>query len=113
MNHEWRDGASPYRVGPSVAVGPDGMLTASGRKLLNVPSGVWIRTEIRCGVGKAATGKYDVIVRLPGRTAPLRFSGIPCDPAFRRLDWFGFTADGTDAAVFYLDDLVLAPARRK
>jgi len=113
MYHEWRDSASPYHVGPSVAVAPDGAMSASGRKLLDVPVGVWFRVEIRCAIGKAGSGKYDVIVRLPGRTAPLRFADIPCDPAFRHLDWFGFTADGTEAGVFFVDDLSLSPRRRK
>jgi hypothetical protein len=48
---------------------------------------------------------------MPGRTAPLLFEDLPCDPEFRTLRWFGFTANADADGVFYLDDLELRPTR--
>lgn len=107
--HEWRDSGSPYHVGPSIRVEPDGSLLASGRRLMALPHQTWVRFEVTCGVGSRANGRWDLVVRLPGRTPPLRFPGLPCNPSFRDLEWFGFSADADAAGLFYLDDLRLAP----
>ncbi len=110
--HEWRDNASPYRVGPSLRVSADGSLLAAGKKLLSVPYGVWFQVEIACKLGNSADGKWDLVIRLPGRTAPLRFTGLPCNPEFRSLYWYGFVADADGPGIFYLDDIQLGPRRR-
>lgn len=110
MFHEWRDSASPYHVGPSLWVSTDGVLTSGKRKLLDLPPGQWVRFEIKCGLGDRASGKFELAVRLPGRTAPLRFPQLDCDPGFQALDWFGFVANGDGEGVFYLDDVVVGPA---
>ena len=107
--HEWRDNASPYHAGPSLRVEADGSLTAGGKTLTRLPHGQWVRFEIACGLGDDAGGTYDLIVRPPGRAQPHRFPGLPCSPAFKRLDWWGFVADAAQPAVFYLDDLALGP----
>lgn len=107
MYHEWRDDASPYHAGPHLIVRPDGALMARDRKLAHVPWNAWVRLEIVCRLGEKSSGKYDVTVRLPGRTAPLTFKDLPCDPQFHRLDWLGFVADADAHGVFYLDDLTV------
>jgi hypothetical protein len=108
MYHEWRDYSTPYRVGPSFTIEKDGALLVGGRRMATLPLSRWIVFEIVCGVGADATGTYDLSVYLPGRTPPLRFKNLPFGhPEFDRLLWFGFIADGTDDAVFYLDDLQL------
>jgi hypothetical protein len=110
--HEWRDGGANYHVGPSLRIEADGSLHAGGRKLMDIPHGVWFQIEIVCPLGKAATGKWDLTVRLPGRTAPLRFEGLPCDRRCTSLQWYGFVADGDAPGVFYIDDIRLSPRNR-
>lgn len=108
LYHEWRDSASPYHVGPSLRVDASGALYANGRPLTLLPHRTWLRFEITCGLGEQATGTYDLVVRFPGRTAPLRYPGLPCGSReMRGLRWFGFVADGTEAGVFYVDDIEL------
>jgi hypothetical protein len=112
MYHEWRDAAATYHVGPSFAVAPDGALTAAGRKLADLPAGQWVRFEIRCPIGDRAAAKYELVIRLPGRTAPLTFSGLGCSSEFRSLDWFGFVANADGPGCFYLDDVDVRQTQR-
>jgi hypothetical protein len=107
--HEWRDSASPYNVGPSLTVGADDLLVASGKPLLKLPRSQWISIAITCALGDAATGTYDLSVQLPGEPTPHRFVKLPCGSGanFNALDWWGFVANSTDSTVFYLDDLSL------
>lgn len=103
--HEWRDDHSPYRVGPSIWIQPDGSLTANGKTLLTVPQGQWTAVQIECGLGKQADGTYALAVTLPGQ-APQRFDGLSYGPSgFKRLNWFGFVSNATNTATFYLDDV--------
>ncbi len=113
LYHEWRDGSNPYRVGPSIIIDGEGHVTANGRALVTIPTGAWVTIEIVCGVGTKATGRYDLTVRLPGRTAPLHFNAIPCPSRLPRLQWYGFVADADDDAIFYLDDIALRPVRAR
>jgi hypothetical protein len=104
--HEWRDDASPYHVGPSLHIGPDGTLTANGKRLTQLPAGQWVQFEIVCGTGSRSSGSYRLRVQLPGkaRSAATTFA---CDRRFRKLDWFGFVSDTTKESTVYLDDLRL------
>lgn len=104
VNHEWRDSNTPYRVGPSINIGGDGSLTASGQQLLTLPQSAWCRFEIVCALGEA---DYRLAVTLPDG-ASHTFEKLPVGSAnFNRLDWLGFVSNATDTAVFYLDDLQL------
>ncbi|HVR75589.1 MAG TPA: right-handed parallel beta-helix repeat-containing protein [Planctomycetota bacterium] len=107
--HEWRDAATPYRAGPSFRIEADGRLFAGGRELARIPHGKWVDVEITCGLGRDASGKWDLAVKLPGADPPRRFHGLPCDPALRELRWLGFVADADAPAVFYLDRVSLKP----
>ncbi|MBN2307812.1 MAG: right-handed parallel beta-helix repeat-containing protein, partial [Candidatus Hydrogenedentes bacterium] len=105
MYHEWRDSRNPYRVGPSIWFDGAGNLSASGKGLLQVPLGEWVRIEIECALGVEADGTYTLRVTLPGQE-PRVFEGLACgNPQFSRLDWWGFVANGTESAIFYLDDV--------
>ena len=105
--HEWRDSKSPYTVGPSIWIDPAGALTVQGQPLATVPHGQWIRLEVACGLGREATGAFDLTVTLPGQE-PQRFEGLACgNPAFRRLDWWGFVSNADAAVTVYLDDVSL------
>jgi len=106
--HEWRDASQPYLVGPSLAIDARGQLVASGKPLLTLPLGQWVHLEIVAGLGKDATGAYELVVTLPGRP-PQRFARLPTgSPAWRSLRWLGFISTATDKAVLYLDNVVLS-----
>lgn len=107
LYHEWRDGANPYHIGPSVHIGPDGSVTVGGKNLMQLPLGRWVGFEIVCGLGSNARGKFDLTIHLPGRIPPMRFKNLPCSSDFKELQWFGFVANGTESAVFYLDNIHL------
>jgi hypothetical protein len=105
--HEWRDGRSPYQVGPSLWINGAGDLAVGGKTLLKVPHSQWVRIQIECGLGKEATGTFTLIVTLPGQD-PQPFAGLVFgSQSFRQLDWFGFVSNATETAVFYLDDVAL------
>ena len=110
--HEWRDNASPYKVGPSLRVAADGALYAGERRLAQLPPGRWVTLEITCALGPAAKETWDLTLTRSG-AAPERFAGLPCGPDFRALHWWGFIANSSAATVFYLDDLSLAPTEAK
>ncbi|MBM3861014.1 MAG: right-handed parallel beta-helix repeat-containing protein [Verrucomicrobia bacterium] len=99
---DWPDGAS-YHSGPLLHVTPDGSLTASGKKLLTVPTGQWFHIEITC-----SSGAYSVSVTRPGQ-APQRFDGLRCSDGFKAVDWIGFTSAGKQGSVYYVDNLKISP----
>ena len=106
LSVEWRDAARPYRVGPSLRV-IGGELKVSGRTLMTLPPDEWIRFEITCGLGEAAMGTYDLLVR-PAGGETQRFEDLPCvTEDFARLEWLGFVSLADGPAVFYLDDVKL------
>ncbi len=104
--NEWRDNASPYRVGPSLGIDADGNLKVSGVVVTQLPADKWIHFDITCGLGTKATGKYSVTVTVPGQK-PVTVADAACDPKFARLEWLGFVSNSTDVRVFYLDNLRL------
>ena len=104
--HEWRDAASPYRVGPSVGVDAAGQLMAAKQPLMDLPRSQWVHFEMTCGLGKQADGTWNLTVTLPGQAAQT-FQKLPCDPKCKELQWMGFISNATDTAVFYLDNVKL------
>jgi hypothetical protein len=104
--HEWRDAASPYRVGPSMGVDAAGQLKAGDQDLMTVPTGQWLHFEISAGLGKKADGTWTLTVTVPGQQ-PRRFERLPCNPKWKQLMWMGFISNATETAVFYLDNLKL------
>ncbi len=103
---EWRTSGYPYAVGPSLKVDAQDQLVANGKPLLKLPREQWIAFEIKCLLGREATGTYDLTVTLPG-AQPQPFPGVACDPKFRQLAWLGFISLANQAAVFYVDDVGL------
>jgi hypothetical protein len=105
----WRDyDGGAYRVGPSIRIEGDGKLLAGDRQIGKVPLSQWLRIEITCGLGDAANGKWTLRYG-PIGDEPTRVE-LTCDPQFRKLDWVGFVADATVAAVFYVDNLKIIPS---
>jgi hypothetical protein len=55
-------------------------------------------------LGPKATGQYHVDVQVPGQ--PSRSFDLPCGSAdFKRLDWYGFVSNSTEATTFHVDDI--------
>ena len=99
---EWRDHASPYRVGPSVEF-RDQALLVKGKKLMEVPQNTWLGLEMRSALGKA-DGHWTLSVTLPdGRRR--EFAELPEDPLWKEARWVGFSSIATDFTAFELDDV--------
>jgi hypothetical protein len=108
FEHSWRDGGNPWHTGPSLSFGEDGWLTASGRKLLQLPHSTWFHVSVTCALGDAASGRYDVEITVPGRP-PAKFTALKCDAEFKRLGWCGFVSIADKVAVIYLDNVSIGP----
>ena len=106
---EWREySGGDYRVGPSVRIEGDGRMLSGGKQLGKVPLGRWLHIEITCGLGDAANGKWTLRYGpAGGQTTRLE---LTCDPKFKKLDWAGFIADATVAAVIYVDNVKIGPS---
>jgi len=112
MYHEWRDDASPYRVGPSLWL-RGGKLLAAGKQLVELPNGAWVHLEITSGLGGQSTGTWDLAVTLPG-AEPKVFRGLPHgSPDWRKLDWLGFSSTANEKTVYYLDNIELGNSTAK
>ena len=111
MYHEWRDSASPYHVGPSLAV-REGRLVVGGKDLLTIPVGHWVGFEIAAGLGRKSNRTWELVVTVPGER-PAVFTGLPNgSPEWESLMWLGFVSNATEMTVFYLDDLDLSNERK-
>ena len=105
--HEWRDSATPYRVGPSLSIA-GGKLFVNNQQLMEIPAGQWVHFEVMAGLGHASTGTWDLAVTLPGGT-PQRFPGLKSgSPDWKSLEWLGFVSNATVSTTYYLDDLELS-----
>ena len=101
---EWRDDASPYRVGPSIWV-QDGKLSAAGKVLMDLPSRTWVHIEMAARLGQRATGTWTLRVALADQT-PRTFADLRCpSPKWRKLDWLGFCSTATQKSEFFLDNI--------
>lgn len=112
MNHEWRDDAGPYRVGPSIGI-HDGRLWAAGKDIMAMPEGKWVKFEIEAGLGKASTGTWTLTITLPGQS-PQRFADLKNGSSdWKTLMWLGFSSGATYHTVYYLDDLRLSNSTKQ
>ena len=103
--HEWRDDASPYRVGPSLRFMADGQVRAGDRVLTTVPHSTWVHVEMACILGAKAPGVFELSLTVEGQKAQ-SFTGLAQGHAdCRSVTWIGFVSEATDHAVFYLDNL--------
>lgn len=106
MYTEWRDNASPYRVGPSLWL-RDGKLLAGEKALLELPANQWVHIDIKAGVGSASRGTWDLTVTLPGKQ-PRTFAGLPNGSReWKALTWLGFVSPAERKVAYFLDNLEL------
>jgi hypothetical protein len=105
--HEWRDMSRPYLVGPSITIDETGQLTANGKPLMKVPVRRWVHFDFVAGLGKLATGTYDMTVTVQGQP-PATFKKLSVGkPGWKRLRWLGFISLATQKSVIYLDNVKL------
>ncbi len=84
-------------------------MTSQGAKLFQIPYGKWMHCDIVVAVGELADGRWDLTVTWEGQDKPLVFKGLPCDPRFKVLDWFGMSSNTTIDAHFYWDNIKVGP----
>ena len=102
--HQWRDGADPYRVGPTVKI-IGGKLYANDQPVLDVPTGQWVHVEIAANLGGKSTGAWDLTVALPDGDTQ-RFTGLKNGtPDWKTLDWIGFVSNAQTETILYLDNI--------
>ena len=107
FHHDWRDAASPYHTGPSLAVDA-GKLRVAGQTLLEVPVSQWFHVEITSGLGAHSTGTWDLTVTLPAQP-PRLFPGLKHGSlAWKSLQWLGFVSNADARTAIYLDNLELS-----
>ncbi len=109
LYHEWRDGNGSLSVGPSLRV-QNGELHVANKVLLTLKPSEWVRLEITCALGDAASGKWNLKVLWPGGKSQ-SFNDLPYSAEFRAINWCGWVADGTQDGVFYIDNIGLNAAK--
>ena len=103
------DPGSPYRVGPTVTVTPEGTVLASGQEVGTIPRGEWVQVKIQLELGPAASGSYRLQLEQPGGE-PIICELPYRDDAFRRIDWLGISSTSQATSEFYIDNLRLGTA---
>ncbi len=107
---EWRDAATPYRAGPSLLI-QNQKLAANGRPIMRLINHEWYHIAVRCGLGKRANGRYDLIITDP-KGVVKRFQHLAVGSSrFNDLEWLGFASLATTRTVFYLDDVSIQRLR--
>jgi len=102
---DWTDPAG-YKTGPTIWI-KGGKLTSLGRDLMPIPTGQWVRMEMRGTVGAQSDGAWDLTGTLPGGERKT-FARLPCGAGpLRHLTWLGFSSMASDVTTSYLDDLAL------
>ncbi len=95
--------------GPSIAIGPDGVVRAGGARVATLKRGAWTRFELRFALGKASTGTYTLVARGPSGESihTLPFG----DKDFDAITWIGITTPDDANGTAYLDGLRLEIAK--
>jgi hypothetical protein len=105
LYHEWRDNASPYLTGPSLAI-QNNKLRINNADQMDLPANQWAAFEITCGLGAQSNGQWQLTVT-PAGGAPRSFQFPFRNAAWRTLNWLGFVGNDTKSVRFFLDDLEL------
>jgi len=101
--------------GSRMAEGPrlsfaQGVVRASGREIARVPPGVWCSVDILLHVTGPKAGTWSCTVAPQGGTATTA-SGLGTSKSFHVLEWLGFMTNGSEPAVWYLDDFAVEPVK--
>jgi hypothetical protein len=103
VQHEWRDSATPYHVGPSLTI-KEGRLWVNGQSLAVIPSEEWVTVKIDAGLGTGSTGAWRLELSL-GDGATVTRSYRDSDPGWRELEWLGFFSACASHGISYIDDI--------
>ena len=102
---------SPYLVGPTVSVAPDGKVTAGGRDIGVIPLGEWVHVDIGIELGEGKPKTYQFTLSVPDREPIV--AEIPyVSEAFEKITWLGISSNSDAATVFYIDNLKLGTAEQ-
>ena len=97
---------TPYFVGPTVGVAPDGKVTAGRQDIGTIPLGEWVHVDIRFELGDNAAKTYQLTLSVPNREPIV--AEIPyVSSAFEKVTWFGISSSSDTATVFYIDNMKL------
>ena len=102
---------SPYLVGPTVSVTPDGKVQASGKDVGEIPLGEWVHVDISFELGEGKPKTYQFTLSVPNRKPIV--AEIPYrSKTFEKVTWIGVSSNGDTATVFYIDNLKLGTAEQ-
>lgn len=105
--HEWRDAASPYRVGPSLWL-RDGKLWVGDREVALIPPGDWTRIKIESRLDNSSEeATWSLTIEKAGEP-PVKLAGLPTARGWKSVDWIGFVSSAEHSTAVYLDDLELS-----
>ncbi|NLY01214.1 MAG: hypothetical protein GXY83_34420 [Rhodopirellula sp.] len=106
---QWDD--SPYLVGPTVSVAPDGRVTAGKQEVGMIPLGQWVHVDIGIDLGEGKPKTYRFTLSVPNRDPIV--AQIPyVSEAFEKITWFGISSTSDAATVFHVDNLKLGTAEQ-
>jgi len=100
---------SPYLIGPTVWVAPDGKVTAGGRDLGTIPLGEWVHVDISFELGEGKPKTYRLTLTVPNRE-PIVVELPYISKEFEKVTWLGISSNSTTATTFYIDNLKLGTA---
>ena len=106
LNHEWRDGSTPYVSSVSFTV-EGGVVKSGNRKLAEFPPLTWVHFEVDSAVGENSDGTWTLTVTPAGGVAQ-RVEGLkPAKGSLKEVHWLGFSSPGTAPAKAWLDNLAI------
>lgn len=104
-----REGGGDVVRGPRLKVS-QGQVWLREQALMSIPEGEWVHYEFRCPLGLGNPGAFDLMVTLPNGVRQ-EFTDLPYDrPEFRKLQRLYFQSTSRKEAVFYLDNVKVAPS---
>ncbi|MFO0957760.1 MAG: right-handed parallel beta-helix repeat-containing protein [Isosphaeraceae bacterium] len=108
IQHEWRSGGLPYRVGPTIRV-QGRNLTAPGGVSVELPLREWIHLELIAGFGADRGPTWSLSIR-PKTGASREWLHLAFGSSeWDRLDWEGFSSQADGPTTFQLDNFRLEP----
>ncbi len=106
--HEWRDQHTPYRVGPTLHIEPDGRVRTGDQQLTQIPLNTWVKIQIECSLQPQTMGRWSVRIEAPGQPVFER-RDLSSQAGLQSIQWVGFVSDGVQDAVIGLDALRFEP----
>lgn len=106
FNHEWRNKAAKYEVGPSLDI-RNGALYVKSVETMKLPERQWIHFVISAGLGEGAEGTWRLEVTLPDGSVKAPPNLTFRDKSWNSLEWMVFVSNATTKTVFYMDNLII------